>query len=566
MDSVLNCAWDDHHPANRWSGWLKVTRTGLVLEATGLAKSLATEGDDLSGGRLANWWRRLTAEGAAIQRIGSVRIYGEVDPSSPAWDLLVTWASDEELLAHSLSAANREKDCVVRFARAVLQSNSLSLLCIAAAQALRSSLEVAGCLVWIKEDEGTDFLLTASSGVDRSVASALSRLSPNGPPCSAWLCSVQGKRLFLDRMDRSPLCRDVEGRLTGGEGGAVYVAPLTSGGQTIGVLELIGRRPDDVLPAQIPLLDQLASLLSLAIERALAFEEVERQASFDSLTGIANHRTMQDFLRGRLSESQRQGQPLGLVMIDVDYFRQFNETQGHDAGDRVLREVAQALTSSIRAYDLAARYGGEEFALILPGAGRDEAVMAAERVREAVSKLSTKGGQKITVSCGVAIFPEAAEEPNSLLKAADAALYQAKRQGRDRVAVYEIEGTAIGHAFDLGAAVLACIPEEVRDEAIGQMSIAGPLAQGLVKDLGLRLGHLDILIGAAAAWPLWKKGDPPAALFLEVSAGDLRPLEPLLNGALDGTIAESDGIGRAFTSLLKALSDHSQSSRSEDAA
>jgi diguanylate cyclase (GGDEF)-like protein len=118
-------------------------------------------------------------------------------------------------------------------------------------------------------------------------------------------------------------------------------------------------------------------------------------------------------------------------MVDVDHFRRFNEEAGHDAGDRVLKQVAKALATCVREYDLAARYGGEEFTLILGGVTADQAFAIAERARMAVEDL---GG--VTASFGCAVFPDVAFDAAGLLKAADQALYEAKRLGRNRTVVY----------------------------------------------------------------------------------------------------------------------------------
>jgi diguanylate cyclase (GGDEF)-like protein len=119
-------------------------------------------------------------------------------------------------------------------------------------------------------------------------------------------------------------------------------------------------------------------------------------------------------------------------MVDVDHFRRFNEESGHDAGDRVLRQVARALSTCVRDYDLAARYGGEEFTLVLGGVSADQAYAIAERARLAVESLDCS----VTASFGCAVFPDVAFEAGALLKAADQALYEAKRLGRNRTVVF----------------------------------------------------------------------------------------------------------------------------------
>ena len=145
----------------------------------------------------------------------------------------------------------------------------------------------------------------------------------------------------------------------------------------------------------LDLFETVSEHLALALNSTALYESAEKSALQDALTGIANHRAMQDFLHTRLEEARRSGQELGVVMIDVDHFRIFNEEHGHNAGDDVLRLVGETLRNCVRPYDLAARYGGEEFTLILPGAGRLGALSLAERCRLA----SAAGGVGGAVGC-----------------------------------------------------------------------------------------------------------------------------------------------------------------------
>ena len=111
------------------------------------------------------------------------------------------------------------------------------------------------------------------------------------------------------------------------------------------------------------------------------FESVEKLAAFDPLTGIGNHRTLQEFLHRRILEAERSEGTIGAIMLDVDHFRRFNEEEGHDAGDSVLKMVADVLRACVRPYDLAARYGGEEFTVIMPGVDKETTESVAERIR-----------------------------------------------------------------------------------------------------------------------------------------------------------------------------------------
>jgi len=222
---------------------------------------------------------------------------------------------------------------------------------------------------------------------------------------------------------------------------ALIALPLQIGERMLGVIEMIGKEGDSHFEDDQDLFQTVAEHLTLALHSAQLFEQAERSASHDSLTGIPNHRSMQRFLQTRLMEAERTGQEVAAIMIDVDHFRKFNENLGHDAGDEVLKLVAQSLKECVRPYDLAARYGGEEFTLLLPGTGKEGALAIAERARARVEELAYKApdGQRhpITISLGCAVFPHSAGDCAALLKAADIALYDAKRAGRNCVNWFE---------------------------------------------------------------------------------------------------------------------------------
>jgi two-component system, cell cycle response regulator len=172
-------------------------------------------------------------------------------------------------------------------------------------------------------------------------------------------------------------------------------------------------------------------------ELAEANTRLAQLAVTDGLTGLYNHRHLHERLSLEVERSQRSGLPLSLLMLDVDHFKQFNDTFGHPAGDEVLRQLARVLNDTRRANDVVARYGGEEFAVILVDTAKFTAAKVAERVRERIaahdfSDAAQRAGN-ISVSIGVATFPDDGADAEGLVRAADTALYAAKRAGRNRV-------------------------------------------------------------------------------------------------------------------------------------
>ncbi len=162
-------------------------------------------------------------------------------------------------------------------------------------------------------------------------------------------------------------------------------------------------------------------------------EELERLSASDSLTGLSNRRVLTQRLSEELLRSQRQNHSFTVVMLDVDHFKKYNDAHGHPAGDEVLKRVANILRTSTRAGDCTARYGGEEFAVLLSGKGAEEATQLAERIRERVAEEEFTAG-RITISAGIAEFPDHGHTAEAVISSADEALYQAKRDGRNRVA------------------------------------------------------------------------------------------------------------------------------------
>jgi diguanylate cyclase (GGDEF)-like protein len=181
------------------------------------------------------------------------------------------------------------------------------------------------------------------------------------------------------------------------------------------------------------MLTQFAAHAALSLRNARLLAQRERQAVIDGLTGLANRREFDQVLVREVNRAKRTGEPLSLVVFDVDRFKQVNDTRGHLAGDEVLRTIAAVLAAAVRDMDLVARYGGEEFALVLPRCDQDDAGVVVKRVTEALR--AQPGLEGVTVSAGVATLPAHASDGVTLIAAADEALYESKRAGRDRFTV-----------------------------------------------------------------------------------------------------------------------------------
>jgi len=220
---------------------------------------------------------------------------------------------------------------------------------------------------------------------------------------------------------------------------AVAMRALVSspGPEYLGVIS-IARRARRFSREEEELLEYLAGQAVVSIENASLHETVERQAVTDDLTGLANARALHSILDREAERSRRFQSPLGLVMLDIDDFKQVNDVHGHQQGDEVLASISSVLRDLSRDIDTPARYGGEELAVILPQTDAQGAAQLAERMREAVDgmrvpRVGGRGSLHVTASFGAAAIPESAVDKASLIAAADAALYRAKRNGKNRV-------------------------------------------------------------------------------------------------------------------------------------
>lgn len=212
--------------------------------------------------------------------------------------------------------------------------------------------------------------------------------------------------------------------------------PLTSQRETLGLLYLERHHRAHSEAASEAYLTVLAENIALAIANLRLREALRTMALADPLTRLANRRHLDAVLEAEIATAQQHNQPLSCIMIDVDHFKRFNDTHGHDAGDTVLREVASTLKGCVRDGGFAARVGGEEFLLLLPGLSMDQACERAELIRQRISDLKLRmDGRElgpVTASFGVSSTPEICRA-DKLLQTADAALLRAKAAGRDRV-------------------------------------------------------------------------------------------------------------------------------------
>jgi diguanylate cyclase (GGDEF)-like protein len=326
----------------------------------------------------------------------------------------------------------------------------------ALARAVVALLEQDGGLVaaWPAEPVGADGRVVAVAGRGRVPAPRPEPGDEVHPGSHLELARRAGATLPRDTgMPPLHLVRPDE-RWAGGRPRHTTVVPLVDTlGRPTGALAAWGSaRPD---PGAIALLEGIAPLLAVQLEQALDLERFRERVDRDPLTGLADRGALEDRMRLEFDRYDRYRRPVALLVLDLDHFKAVNDTYGHEAGDAVLQRTADILRAGTRQPDLPARFGGEEMVVVLPETSLHHALEVAERIRAGIADaVVAHGGAEIrcTASIGVSACPECVDDPRSLMRIADDALYQAKREGRNRVvAAARVEGDGSGGSPGAGA-------------------------------------------------------------------------------------------------------------------
>ena len=243
-----------------------------------------------------------------------------------------------------------------------------------------------------------------------------------------------GRSFVVNDVQLEPLCPS---KFVLPAEGSYYCGPLIAGGIIIGSVRMEAAR-DLWTPERQRLLESYLSGAASALSNLRLLDRMKEQANIDMLTGLYNRRFLEDYSRKLFAIARRREQPVGMIMLDLDHFKSFNDVYGHEIGDRILRHFAKTVTASMRETNLAARYGGEEFVVILPDTNAKSCTLVAERIRKAVMTMvvpsnSEKPLPQLTVSLGVAVFPIHGQTLEEVIQASDKALYESKRMGRNRV-------------------------------------------------------------------------------------------------------------------------------------
>ena len=221
--------------------------------------------------------------------------------------------------------------------------------------------------------------------------------------------------------------------------------PMRSGDDTLGLL-VVGNKRKPYIEGDYAICRTVANQVVAAIEKSTRLADSKLQATTDEMTGLYNYRFLVGFLDHQVNLAERSGSPLSVLMLDLDHFKVINDSHGHLAGDRLLRQFAELMVETIRKSDLAVRYGGEEFVVVMANTARDDAEVVADKIRAAVEEMVVRlddgTEMRITVSLGGVTFPVGSKGARNLLDLADRALYAAKRNGRNRVEFLDLTAPA----------------------------------------------------------------------------------------------------------------------------
>ncbi len=269
-------------------------------------------------------------------------------------------------------------------------------------------------------------------------------VSLNQNPPSPMVMAVRSKELILAGdidTHKKPVIRKSQRAFAGNyRTNNCAIVPLICQDRVVGVLNLADKMDNEGFGCEdIALIDLFGQFIGASIGNIKLFERIQHQATTDGLTGLVNHKTFYEILEKELWRSRRYGGQISLIMIDVDNLKKVNDTHGHRAGDKVIKEISRRIKDCIRQIDTAARYGGDEFAVILPNTALTDAVVVAQRMLETVSQSPITWRKEqipLSISVGLGQY-DADTNPEDITSKSDQALYSAKKAGKNTIRIFE---------------------------------------------------------------------------------------------------------------------------------
>ena len=302
---------------------------------------------------------------------------------------------------------------------------------------LTNAINIVSSYLVLRDNSGgefkTRFAFPKPEGIN---VDGMISFDPDSPVVS-WLDSHR-EHLSIDKIDTLPefkaLWKDERSQLD--KMGVRILVPVKSRDKMVAIIALGRKRDRRMYNAEdISIIENISSDVGVILENAQLYTFAVIKANTDELTGLYNHRHFHERLEQEVARGSRFGSTFSMIMLDIDLFKVYNDIYGHLAGDQVLRKVAQYIEASIRSIDLAFRYGGEEFTVILPEATTLDAYKVAERIRKTIEAKTSSRAMPITISLGVANWPNDGVMREEIIAAADTALYFSKNSGRNRASM-----------------------------------------------------------------------------------------------------------------------------------
>jgi len=275
--------------------------------------------------------------------------------------------------------------------------------------------------------------------------------------------ALKGRRIYVPDVEKDKRFKFHPGKKRRGSFLCLPLKPEE--GRLLGILGFHRDKPNAFARREIDLFNRIANLVALTIQKTLLYQQLRELSITDELTGIYNRRYFNQRFEEELRRAERYKHPLSILMIDIDFFKHYNDIHGHIMGDEVLKKISHLILTNIRKADILARYGGEEFVVLLPEIDKERAKKVAEKLRKKIEKSPFDGeeqipGNRLTISLGISAFPVDAETAEELLEIADKSLYMAKANGRNRVGyqVMRVKDVTLGKVRDAEIAFVEHTP------------------------------------------------------------------------------------------------------------
>jgi diguanylate cyclase (GGDEF)-like protein/putative nucleotidyltransferase with HDIG domain len=369
----------------------------------------------------------------------------------------VAVSMEKEYLREQLKQREQELSVINRSSAIITSSLDIQRTYDGFITELKQAVDVSWAAIALIEENELYFLALSS---DIGSAWQVGERIPIKGTATEWV--VSRKKPMIES-DLAQECKFVTGKYHLGQGvRSIAYFPLIVRDEAIGSLIVASCHPNAYSKRHIELLEELASRITTSIENSRLYANAEQRARIDGLTGLLNRHSLDELIASEISRHSRYGGVLSLIILDLDYFKAFNDNYGHLAGDTVLRQIGQTMKSSIRSADQPFRYGGDEFAILLPLTNIEAAHDVAERLRKRITSEVKVGYVPVTASIGLASWPADGIGPNEIIAAADAALYDAKRSGGNRShrasgALLTLDNAMVGFGSNGGSEALSTI-------------------------------------------------------------------------------------------------------------